>query len=210
LGRSDRRATFFNVFQDSIPLGYTAGFRKLFPLVKWKGHIQFLAELTRLQLADPRMILTRGNPFGPPQTNSWYTNAKMQQGYTNNAQIMGAWIGPGSNSQFIKLGWINKKNQINFLFERVSHNNDFYQYNYATPTLFVKNQITNKYWADISTGFQCQWNYKSLLFNAGIAYTKLFNYRWTKVDGGFSGPSSSDRSNLQLQLSLHYSLLAKS
>lgn len=203
-GRSDRRATFINIFQDSIPLGYTVGFRKLFPLTKAKGHIQFLAELTRLQLADPRMILTSGNPYGPPQTNSWYTNAKMQQGYTNNAQILGAWIGPGSNSQFIKLGWVHGPKQINWLFERVSHNNDFYQYNYARPNLGVKNQITNKYWADISTGLQSQWNFHGLIINGGIAFTKLLNYRWTKVDGGFSGPSSSDRNNTQFFLSLAY------
>ena len=207
LGRADKHANFMNVLADSIPFGYVAGFRKLFKLSQERGHIQFGLELTRLQLPDPRLILTQGAPFGAPQTNSWYMNKKIRQGYTNNAQVMGAWIGPGSNSQTMHIGWIKGLRKMILSVERVQHNNDFYYFNFITPSLIANNQITNKFWADISTGFQCQWNFHGLLINGGIAFTKLFNYRWTKVDGGFSGPSSSDRNNTQFFFSLAYQLM---
>jgi hypothetical protein len=41
------------------------------------------------------------------------------------------------------------------------------------------------------------------LLSAGASSTWLFNYKWTKLDGGFSGPSAlSDRRNKQLYASL--------
>jgi hypothetical protein len=40
------------------------------------------------------------------------------------------------------------------------------------------------------------------MFGAAWSYTSLLNYRWLKLDGGFSGPSKiSDKRNTQISAS---------
>ena len=201
-GRGDKMTTLFNVLQDSIPSGYTAGIRKLFQISGGKSHFMVGIEVTRLQLPDPRLIFTMGNPFGAPQTNSWYTGRQVLQGYTNYGQVIGAGIGPGSNSQTLQLAWVKGAKKISITGERVAHNNDFYYYNYITNSLVPQYQNPNKFWADINATGQFQWNVKNFMFGAAWSYTSLLNYRWLKLDGGFSGPSKiSDKRNTQISAS---------
>jgi hypothetical protein len=203
MGRSDRAAYPTNIIRDSIPMGYTAGFRKLKTLGKNYGYLHFGLELTRLQLPDPRLLLRPNNPSGLPLYNSWYIHENIRQGYTNDAQVMGAWIGPGSNSQTLQLGWVKGYKKLMITGERVQHNNDFYYYFFYKDDLDPNRQNTGKYWADVSATVQLQWDYKNILFSAGTSSTWLFNYKWTKLDGGFSGASKlSDRRNRQLYASI--------
>ena len=207
MGRADRMAGPHNIIKDSIPMGYTAGLRKLIPLRNKNSYIYLGLEVTRLQLPDPRMIFTPNDPFGKPQTNSWYTNSIVKQGYTNNAEVLGAWIGPGSNSQTFQVGWINGNKRIMLTGERVLHNEDFYYYNYLTNSIDFLNQNSSKHWADINATAQVQWSFKKLYINAAWSYTSLLNYRWIKLDGGFSGPSKlSDRRNTQTYFSIGWGL----
>lgn len=202
IGRADKFATPLNLIQDSIPMGYTAGVRKWARLFSSNTYLYFGVEVTRLQLPDPRLIFTQGAPFGPPQTNSWYLGNQVAQGYTNYGQVMGAWIGPGSNSQTLHLGVVNGSKKLMLTGERVLHNEDFNYYNYLTNSLSTSSQNPNKHWADISTTAQLQWSVRNLLISAAWSYTSLLNYRWTKLDGGFSGPSKlSDKKNTQIYAS---------
>lgn len=202
MGRADKLATPLNLIRDSIPMGYTAGVRKWARLFRSNTYFYFGIEVTRLQLPDPRLIFTQGAPYGPPQVNSWYLGSQVAQGYTNYGQVMGAWIGPGSNSQTLQLGVVNGSKKIMLTGERVLHNEDFYYYNYITNDLRANYQNPNKHWADISATAQIQWNVRNLLLSAAWSYTSLLNYRWTKLDGGFSGPSKlSDRKNTQVYAS---------
>jgi hypothetical protein len=202
LGRADKMATPFNVIRDSIPMGYTAGVRKLVPISGGKSHFLFGLEITRLEMPDPRLIFVDNAPFGVPLTNSWYTGNEVTRGYTNNGQVMGAWIGPGSNSQTIQLGWIKGSKRIIITGERVQHNNDFYYYNYLTNSLQTQYQNPQKHWADINATAQVQWNIRNLLLSGAWSYTSMINYRWVKLDGDFAGPSAlSDRRNTQIYAS---------
>jgi len=74
---------------------------------------------------DPRNIFVSGSPFGVPKYNSWYTSSIIRQGYTNQGQLLGASIGPGSNSQTINFSWNKGFNMIGIYFERITNNNDF-------------------------------------------------------------------------------------
>jgi hypothetical protein len=202
LGRADKMATPFNIIRDSIPMGYTAGVRKLVPIKGGKSHFLFGLEITRLELPDPRLIFVENAAFGVPLTNSWYTSSQVTRGYTNNGQVMGAWIGPGSNSQTIQLGWIKGSKRIIITGERVQHNNDFYYYNYLTNSLQTQYQNPQKHWADINATAQVQWNIRNLLLSGAWSYTSMINYRWVKLDGEFAGPSTlSDRRNTQIYAS---------
>lgn len=209
-GRSDKAAYPTNILKDSIPMGYTAGVRKFVPLRKGRSHLHFGLEITRLQVPDPRLVLRHNNPTGLPNYNSWYIHPKVRQGYSNYGQVMGAWIGPGSNSQTLQLGWVKGYKKITFIGERVQHNNDLYYYFFVTPSLDVFAQNTYKYWADVSGTLQVQWDIKNVLLSAGASSTWLFNYKWTKLDGGFSGPSKlSDRRNKQIYASIVWFFDAK-
>lgn len=201
-GRADKMATPLNLIRDSIPMGYIAGIRKFVPISGGKSHFFIGLEVSRLEMPDPRLIFPINAPFGVPLTNSWYTGSEVRQGYTNNGQVMGAWAGPGTNSQTLQLGWVKGAKRITITGERVQHNSDFYYYNYLTAIPSPQYQNPNKHWADIGATGQIQWDIKNLLLSAAWSYTKMINYRWTKLDGGFSGRSAlSDRQNTQIQFS---------
>jgi hypothetical protein len=202
LGRADKMATPFNILRDSIPLGYTAGLRKFMPINGGRSYFLFGFEVARLELPDPRLIFVNNAPFGMPLTNSWYTSTDVNRGYTNNGQVMGAWIGPGSNSQTVQIGFVKGSKRIILSGERVQHNNDFYYYNYLTGSLNVQYQNPHKHWADINATAQIHWNIRNLMLSGAWSYTSMLNYRWVKLDGGFAGPSSlSDRKNTKIYTS---------
>jgi hypothetical protein len=203
-GRANKLASPFNIIGDTIPTGYTAGFRKLFMREGRKSGILFGIEITQLQLPDARLIFNKDGIFGVPRTNSWYTHPYIMQGYTNEGQVLGASIGPGSNSETVSLSWVKGLKRIGFSAERLAHNNDFYYYNYFNGTIGYGS--ATKYWVDWNTSLLLQWDYKQLLFSGFITYTKAHNYHWVKLDEtGFSSyPSISDRTNTQIGLSLSY------
>jgi len=203
-GRANRWANPFNVFGDTIPTGYTVGFRKLFINGKKKGGGILLSfELTQLQLPDARLIFNQANVSSIPKTNSWYTHPFIKQGYTNEGQVMGASIGPGSNSETLNISWVKGLKRIGINAERITHNNDFYLYNYFSGN--IGTGAAQKYWVDLNIGLQFQWDYKQFLLSGFYNYTSALNYRWVKLDGGFAGPSPlSDRTNNQISLSITY------
>ena len=202
-GRSNRWANPFNIFGDTIPTGYTAGFRKLFKKPQNKGGILVSAEITQLQLPDARSIFNQASVYGPPKTNSWYTNAFIGQGYSNNAQVMGASIGPGSNSEMLNISWISGKKRIGIQAERITYNNDFYTYNFFSGV--VGSGVAYKQWVDLNLAFQAQWDFNNLLVTASFQRTKSLNYRWTKLENTFADPSPlSDRVNMQVQVGVTF------
>lgn len=208
-GRNGKFFAPLNIIGDTIPTGYLIGFRKIFKLKSQKTKkeqpiIVFGIELTQLQLPDNRLIFNTGNVRGIPRTNSWYIHPTIKQGFTNQAQVIGASIGPGSNSQTIQLSWIKGIKRLGISVERILNNTDFYQYHYFKRE--IGNNSPSNYWVDINTTAEIQWNIKKLIFNGKYMYTSALNYRWTKLDGGFAGPSTlSDKTNNKFSLSLIYS-----
>lgn len=206
-GRSDKQMGPFDMFKDSVPYGYSIGFRKLVPTRKKGNYISIAAELSHLGLSKAKLILDRNNIFGPPNPNSysWYTSRNIRHGYTNDGQVMGASIGPGSNSQTLHITWLSGQNQIGLQLQRVMRNTDFYYYNYFSGTIGLGN--TSAFWTDISASLHGQWQFKDLLIAGSIDYLSSINYKWLKLDGDFGSPSPlSDKRNVQLRLSALYSI----
>jgi hypothetical protein len=204
IGRGDKAATIFNLLGDTIPLAYTAGLRKLIQLKDRSQFIELSAEVTHLQLPDPRLIFNRADPYNVPKTRSWYTHPSMRQGYTHYGQTLGAGIGPGSNSQTMNINWVKALNRIGLHFERVVHNEDFYYYQ-NLGTIGISN--TNRHWTDLSYGLHGQLFWKEMFFACDITSVSALNYQWVKVDGASNGPSKlSDKRNIHIAVSLLYSL----
>ncbi len=197
-GRTDKAPNILNVLTDqSYPKGFIFGLRKLFPLPHKGSFIQFATEFTQLQLDNANLLLDSNS-------TSWYTNAYVRQGFTNNGKTLGAGIGPGSNSQSAEISWIKGLNKIGLVFERVVRNNDYYYYAYTPSGDF------NRHWIDLSTELVAQWKCKKLMIAANFAIIRSLNYEW------FSMPSDNaaasyfkggwDVLNYHGQISLRYQL----
>ena len=192
-------------FNDSSKTGFTIGARKIFPNFAKKSFLEFSVELTQLQLMDPRKVFTPNAPFDGPQYNSWYTSTQIRQGYTSNAQMLGANIGPGSNSQFMGLSWNKGYNKIGVHVQRVVHNNDFYNYAYLS---YVGSGKSNAYWVDLMSGAEVQINpQKNIIIAGSILNTQTMNWRWLRIEDDkarWSEPTSKtpDKYNLQINVSI--------
>jgi hypothetical protein len=192
-------------FTDSARTGFTVGARKIFPNLKRNSFLEFSVELTQLQLMDPRQVFTPNAPFDGPQYNSWYTSTQIKQGYTSNAQMLGASIGPGSNTQSMSLSWNKGYNKVGLHVQRLVHNNDFYNYAYLS---YVGSGKSNAYWVDLMAGLEVQINpQKNVIIAASILNTQSMNWRWVRIEDDkarWSEPTSKtpDKFNLQLNVSI--------
>lgn len=202
IGRADKFASPFNLFGDTIPLAYVVGLRKILPIqAKHKHFIEFSAEVAHLQLPDPRLIFGTDNPFGIPKTRSWYNHPSVRQGYTQYGQLLGAGIGPGSNSQNLSITWHAPRAKLGIHLERVIHNEDFYYYSHISGALGLG--IPNMHWVDLTYGIHGMYRYGPILFSGEISKVSALNYKWVKADGLLDGPSGlSDKKDLHLALSI--------
>ncbi|NWJ51819.1 MAG: hypothetical protein HXX14_13240 [Bacteroidetes bacterium] len=147
--------------EPSFSGAYILGFRKLIPLTRRKDeYIQVNMELTQLAM-NPATSNRKGQ--------SWYLNDQVRAGYTNQGQLLGSGIGPGSNVQMLNVSWVKGIKQLGIQFERKVHNNDF-QYTYIKD---IRN-----HWVDLSATLHGEWNYKNLIFTAKIGLVDAMNYEW--------------------------------
>jgi hypothetical protein len=169
---------------------------------------------------DPRKVFYQGYANVGGQPTGWYSSTIVQQGWSNNGQLMGASIGPGSNSQSISLSWNKGYNKIGVFVERTSYNNDFYVVAYITPyngvyLPWVGQNVYgyyNRYWVDLTQRLELQlMPIKNFLISASFTNINSLNYRWIRIEDGskYDEPSSlSDKFNQQFQMSIKYLLHA--
>ena len=207
LGTPNQAPLPWKFFNDSAKTAFTIGARKIFPNLERKSFLEFFIEVTQLQLLDPRKVFTPGAPFDGPQYNSWYTSSNIKQGYTTNAQLLGASIGPGSNTQSIGLSWNKGLNKIGAHLQRLVHNNDFYNYAYLSSVGYGK---SNAYWVDLLAGIEVQLHpQKNTLIAASFLNTQSMNWRWLRIEDGvsyWSDPTTKtpDKYNFQLNISVKF------
>jgi hypothetical protein len=169
---------------------------------------------------DPRKFFYQGNANVGGQPTSWYQSTIVNQGWSNNGQLMGASIGPGSSSQSINLSWNKGYNKIGIFVERTAYNHDFYSVAYITPYYGIYVPLIdqnvygyyNRYWVDITQSIQLQlMPIKNILLAASFTNTNSLNYRWIRIEDGskYDEPSPlSDKFNQQFQMSIKYLLHA--
>ncbi|MBN2615545.1 MAG: hypothetical protein JXR71_07595 [Bacteroidales bacterium] len=145
---------------------YVVGLMKLFPLWRKNEYIQINAEVTNL--ASTATTNNRVRDYTPP-VGYWYTHYQIKQGYTNDGQVLGAGIGPGSNMQWLRVSWVKGMKSLGLDFERYVHDNDY---------LIANIKDIRRNWVDLSTGLVGSWAYKNLLFSAEVKYIHEINYEW--------------------------------
>jgi len=161
-GRSDY---FWNardlILQPDYSEAYILGFRKLIPLNDLKkDYLQVHFEIT--QLANNTSTFLR-------EGGSWGTDAVVRDGYTNQGQLMGAGIGPGSNLQTVSLSWVKSLREFGIRMERYAHNEDFF---------FASVEDYRVHWVDISSTLFAHWNYRKFLFSLELKGVVSANYQW--------------------------------
>jgi hypothetical protein len=89
---------------------YTLGLQWLGEPGTWNGRLRAQGEVTYLE---------QSTTFRYRRVGSWYTSRPVPQGYTNDGQVLGAAIGPGSSSQFVGLDYIAPRWQAGTYLTRV-------------------------------------------------------------------------------------------
>jgi len=199
-------------FKDRMRPGFVFGATKLVPLKLFDSCLSVNVEFTQLQLMNPKDIFYPNNPWAGGKPNSWYLSTIVQQGWSNNGQLMGSSIGPGSNNQSISLSWNKGYNKIGLFVERTVYNNDFYYSVYFNPTASNGYGYYNRYWVDLTKRLEFQlMPIKNILLSASFTNTNALNYRWVRIDDGsaYDEPAiQSDKYNQQFQMSIKYLLHA--
>ena len=102
---------------------YTVGFQQLLrgAVARWRLRGEFTT------LGRDASVLTRATP-------PFYVHPLVRQGYTNNGQLIGAAIGPGSQSEILQLDRFGPSGRVGGFVQRVRFDDDAYYTSFA-PTL---------------------------------------------------------------------------
>jgi len=148
---------------------YILGFKKLFYYNTTNGkYVEFNLELTQLEQNETE-------PINASYFASYWAPLR---GNTNQGQMIGAGIGPGSNLQTISLSWGKGLDNIGFQLERYVHNNDLY-YHFSSDS--------RGHWVDINLAFKGQYSWKSFLLSAKLEGIRSYNYEYS-----FSPPDTNN------------------
>jgi hypothetical protein len=174
---------------------YVVGFRKLIALNRSNEYIQMGIELTQLEKTKTRDLRA---------SETWYNHYQVLDGYTNEGQVLGAGIGPGSNLQSLDVSWVKGLKRIGIQFERLVNNNDLF-YNFAYASL-DKNEYINRHWVDLSVAGKFSWNYKQFILNSQLTYIRSLNYQyqWKTGPKDYWDWEKQDVNNFQFKVGLMY------
>jgi hypothetical protein len=173
---------------------YILGFRKLIALNRTDEYIQVGTEFTQLEKSKTRFVRASG---------SWYSHYQVLDGYTNEGQVLGAGIGPGSNLQTLDVSWVKGLKRIGLQFERQVNNNDlFYEFAFAS---LDANEYINRHWVDLSVAGKFAWNYKQFIVNAQATYIRSLNYQYQWETGpDYWDWKKKDVNNVQMKVGIMY------
>ena len=149
-------------FQDS-PIAHTLGLQKLFKQKKKNNYLKFSWEWTKLEQESPNLI---------DNLVSFYSHDKIRHGFTNRGEVIGSWIGPGSNSQFFKISSLYNKRDISFALEIIDNDNDWYYYAYSD------NKDYRRYWKSYNVHFEYINKFKNFWISAKLVHSSNLNYQW--------------------------------
>jgi hypothetical protein len=109
--------------QPNRGVAYTLGIQWTRPAFTSDGLLQLRLENTSLEQA----LATRNRFAGV-----WYTSRRVLQGFTNEGEVLGAAVGPGSSGQLLELNFIAPRGFAGFEFGRSRYSEDVHQ---ALPML---------------------------------------------------------------------------
>lgn len=145
----------------------TLGILKLFDSKKDNSQYEFHWEWTQMEQTASRLLRNAG---------SWYMHSRVYHGYTNNGEVIGAGIGPGSNSQYFSIAKLNENQRLGGALEIIDQDNDFYY------MAFEDNNDFRKYWKDFNFHLFYEKKFKDFWASFNIMYSRSLNYQWELVN----------------------------
>ena len=166
----------------------TIGLQKVF-LINDLNYL-FSWEWTQLEQTASRLIRSAG---------SWYRHGWTYDGYTNEGEVLGAGIGPGSNSHYFSLSRINKYEKIGIALEIIDQDNDFYH------EAFSSARDIRRYWKDFNLHINFSKKYNKLWLSSTMTFIRSLNYQWDLDD--YAAPyyhPGNDVNNFHLSFKFTY------
>jgi len=166
----------------------TIGLQKIFD-IKSSDYL-FSWEWTQMEQNASRLIRNAG---------SWYSHNKVRDGYTNNGEVLGSGIGPGSNSHYFSIKKVELDKKVGVALEIIDQDNDFYH------LAFSSSQDFRRYWKDYNFHINYSRKFKKIWANANFIYSRSLNYQWELDDSKspYYHPGN-DVNNFHLNFKLTY------
>ncbi|MEX2364190.1 MAG: hypothetical protein WD597_11230, partial [Balneolaceae bacterium] len=178
---------------------YTIGLQKILP----SKLIEFFKLSIEINSLIPGQIAElRPQPY-------FYTHARIRQGHTNEGKILGAGIGPGSESQFFAADAYLKKGKVGLFAQRVV-DNDLFHFRYNREEIDPFPWAGEKDWwrhrVDLHLGLQGAYSFNSFIFSSTFTWTKAFNYGRFDIGDmyGFYEQGGNDETNIQFEFGIQY------
>ena len=143
----------------------TIGLQKVFNIKD--DNFLFNWEWTQMEQTASRLIRNAG---------SWYEHAWVYDGYTNNGEVLGSSIGPGSNSHYFSINRIRNQELIGIGLEIIDNDNDFYHEAFSSARDF------RRYWKDINFHVKYNKSFKHFNLSSNLVYIRSLNYQWELDD----------------------------
>ena len=166
----------------------TVGLQKIFKIND--DDYLFSWEWTQMEQTASRLLRNAG---------SWYEHSQIFDGYTNEGEVLGASIGPGSNSHYFVLNRIREKEKLGIALEIIDQDNDFYHEAFASAS------DPRRYWKDFNLHLNFSKKYKNLWLSSNLMYSRSLNYQWDLED--YATPyhhPGNDVNNFHMTLKLAY------
>ena len=129
----------------------TVGLQKVFEISN--DNFLFSWEWTQMEQTARRLLRNAG---------SWYEHGWTYDGYTNEGEVLGAGIGPGSNSHYFALSRIRDKEKLGIALEIIDQDNDFYHEAFASAS------DPRRYWKDFNLHVNFSKKYKNLWLSSNL------------------------------------------
>lgn len=141
----------------------------------------------------------------------FYGHSDIRQGHTNRGKILGAAIGPGSNSQFFSVEGFLSDYKFGLFLQRVTDNDNFHFREGSAslaPARFFGDFFRHR--VDLNLGFEFLYGPGPFYLNSKLVWTKAYNYGRFDL-GRYEGVSiinfdKFDRTNIQFQIGITYML----
>lgn len=178
---------------------YTVGFQKII-LSDWIDFFRVNAEIN--SLVPNRLDEVRHQAY-------YYTHSIVRQGHTNGGQVLGASIGPGSESQYLGVEGYFESGKVGLFIQRWV-DNDHFHFEYDQANRINPNGDIWRHRVNLNIGSNVLYRTGPVILSGRIMWTKAFNYG--RFDyGRFSGINfltfePHDVINLQFQLRVRYLL----
>ena len=176
------------VLQPDHSRAYTIGFQQLLRgrTARWRLRGEFTT------LGRPSTLLARATPV-------YYEHDAARQGYTNNGQIIGAAIGPGSQSERLQLDRFGPGGQVGLLVQRVRFNDDAYYAYREAYSNFQGQQV------ELSAGLRATRFVGPLDISGSLTLSRELNRYYLWGDPATGAPAN-DVTNVMVTLGASHSL----